>query len=202
MPVPSITVSTLMTRPNAFITARLREAVAEGARALDVISHGAPVCRLALAEEMPDEWRATSRRRSAGTSQAGPDLVSGLRREGRALYLSERSGPALALWPVGKSYARSPELGLPEEVDEMRREVDQAAGPGRALGELDRHHLEAGGRRPSPSNHERWPGRTMDPRTARRTSSAFPRAGPACRKAASFVWQRQLVIEGCWRNVS
>ena len=30
MPVPSITVSTLMTRPNAFITARLREAVAAG----------------------------------------------------------------------------------------------------------------------------------------------------------------------------
>ena len=51
--------------------------------------------------------------------------ITGLRREGRALYLSQRSVPTLALWPVSRTYARSADLGLPEEVDQLRREVNE-----------------------------------------------------------------------------
>jgi hypothetical protein len=122
----TIAVSALKNRPNAFVTARVREAVADGTRLLDVVNRGKPIARLALAEDMPEEWRATEPATVALNELKRSEIsISGLRREGRALYLSQRSGPTLALWPVSKAYARSAELGLPEEVDELRREVNE-----------------------------------------------------------------------------
>jgi hypothetical protein len=70
--------------------------------------------------------------------------ISGLRREGRALYLSQRSGPTLALWPVEGGHARSaadPSLAeevedLRREVNELRREVEQAEAAEAGVGRL------------------------------------------------------------------
>jgi hypothetical protein len=126
MSTPSIAVSALKNRPNAYVTARVREAVADGTRVLDVVNRGKPVARLALAEDMPEEWRATEPDTVALNELKRSEIsISGLRREGRALYLSQRSGPTLGLWPVSKAYTRSAELGLPEEVDELRRELNE-----------------------------------------------------------------------------
>jgi hypothetical protein len=123
----SIRATELKNLPGSEITSRIRRAVAVGEPVLDVVNRGRPVARLALAEDKPEEWRepepATvplSELKQSGVS------VSGLRREGRALYLSQRAGPTLALWPVERGYTRPVgELSLPEEVERLREEVNR-----------------------------------------------------------------------------
>jgi hypothetical protein len=91
---------------------------------------------LALAEDMPEDWRMTEPDTVALNELKRSQIsITGLRREGRALYLSQRSVPTLALWPVSRTYARSADLGLPEEVDQLRREVNELRD---RLGRLER----------------------------------------------------------------
>src|SRR3954452_22325985 len=104
--------------------ARLRQAAAEGVASLSVVTRGRPVCRLALAEDMPAEWRETEPSTVPLTELKRNEVsMTGLRREGRALYLSQRSGPTLALWPVQGTYTPPADMSLPEEVGYLRREV-------------------------------------------------------------------------------
>jgi hypothetical protein len=123
---PSIPVSELKGARSSAVTAWLREAAAKRAKTLDVVNRGRPVAHLALAEDMPAEWRATKPATVPLSELKRSEIsISGLRREGRALYLSQRSGPTLALWPVEGSYVRSEERSLPEEVDRLREEVNR-----------------------------------------------------------------------------
>src|SRR3954451_9922621 len=128
MPVmTSIRVTELKNLPASETTDRSGRAAAEGVRVLDVLNRGRPVCRLALAEDMPLEWREPeavtvplSELKQRGVS------IMGLRRGGRGVFLSQRSGPTLALWPVEGSYARAAEeLSLPAEVERLRGEVNK-----------------------------------------------------------------------------
>jgi hypothetical protein len=81
---------------------------------------------VALAEHMPAEWRTTKPATVPLSELKRSEIsISGLRREGKALYLSQRSGQTLALWPVEGSYVRSEERSLPEEVDRLREEVNR-----------------------------------------------------------------------------
>jgi hypothetical protein len=122
----SIRVSELRNWPGTVTTERLRRAAASGIRVVDVVNRGRPVCHLALAEDMLAEWRATEPATVPLSELKRAEVsVSGLRREGRALYLSQRSGPTLALWPVEGSYARSSDPSLAEEVEALRSEVNE-----------------------------------------------------------------------------
>ncbi len=122
----SIRVSELRNWPGSVTTERLGRAAAEGVRVVDVVNRGRPVCHLALAEDLPAEWRATEPATVPLSELKRAEVsISGLRREGRALYLSQRSGPTLALWPVEGSYARSADPSLAEEVEALRGEVNE-----------------------------------------------------------------------------
>ena len=123
----SIRVSELRNWPGSVTTERLGRAAAGGARVVDVVNRGRPVCHLALAEDLPAEWRATEPATVPLSELKRAEVsTTGLRREGRALYLSQRSGPTLALWPVEGGHARSAaDPGLAEEVEALRREVNE-----------------------------------------------------------------------------
>jgi hypothetical protein len=122
----SIYISQLKNRPSKFVMERLKRAVAEGVRVLDVINRGKPVCHLALAEDLPAEWRVGEPATVPLNELKRSEIkLSALRREGRALYLSQRNGPTLALWPVADTYVRPANLSLSDEVDYLRREVNR-----------------------------------------------------------------------------
>jgi hypothetical protein len=108
------------------ITERIARAAAEGARFLTVVNKGRPVAYLALAEDMDPEWRVTEPATvPLSELRQGAVSISGLRREGRALYLSQRSGPTLALWPVEGTYSRPADLTPQEELEQLRRDLNK-----------------------------------------------------------------------------
>jgi hypothetical protein len=112
--------------PGSVTTERLQRAAAEGVRVLDVNNRGRPVAHLALAEEMPAEWRTTGPATVPLSELKQSEVsISRLRREGRALYLSQRNGPKLALWPVEAAYTRTGDLSPAEEADYLRREFNK-----------------------------------------------------------------------------
>jgi hypothetical protein len=91
-----------------------------------VVNRGRPVCHLALAEEMPAEWRLTEPATVPLSELKRSEVsISGLRREGRALYLSQRNGPTLALWPVEGTYTRPADLTPQEELAQLRRDFNK-----------------------------------------------------------------------------
>ena len=120
----SIRVSEVKTRPVDFLMRRLMEARQAGKPVLDVLNRGQAVCHLGLAEDMPPVWLATDPPTVPLSDLKRSQVsISHLRREERAILLTQRSGPTLALWPVETLYERPDDLQMSEELDYLRREV-------------------------------------------------------------------------------
>lgn len=133
-----VRLSELRSESSATIVDRIRAAQANGVPWLDVLNRGRPVCHLGLEADMPSEWQlAEPLSASLSDLQRGQISITALRKQGRALYITQRSGPTLALWPVEADYERPQDMSMPEQLAYLQQEVRSLR---RRVLQLERHN--------------------------------------------------------------